>query len=251
MAKSAPKAQSNSRFIGAIIAVAIIGIAVLGYAVSRPRAGIKPVDPNLVATATQGHLVGREDAPVQIIEFLDYECPTCGNWAMVTEPDVRERLINTGQVAIRIYDFPLPMHRNTWPASNAVACAADQNKYLEMHDKVFATQDQWNGEATSNPKPVFLRLAGELGMNTREWEACFDTQKHYSELKGSAEEAMRRGVNGTPTFVIGSKMISDRISYDDFKKYVDEAMARAAAASKGAKSPGKAPAGAPPNQAKP
>ena len=56
MAKSVQK-SSNSRFIGIIAIVAVVGIAVLGYSVSRPRAGIKPVDPNLPAGTAEGDLV--------------------------------------------------------------------------------------------------------------------------------------------------------------------------------------------------
>jgi len=241
VAKSVNPKPSNSRFVGVIFLVAIAGVAALGYAVGRPRAGIKPVDPNLPAGTAEGFLVGKADAPVQVIEFLDYECAGCGQFATVTEPDVRERLINTGQMAMRIFEFPLDMHRNSWPAANAVACARDQGKFLEMHDRVFATQDQWNGEATADPKKVFLRLAGELGLNTSDWDTCFDSQKHYAAIKGSLQEGLRRGVNVTPTFIIGSKMIPGGPPFDEFKKYVDEAAAEVAAAAKSAKAPGKAP----------
>ena len=129
------------------------------------------------------------------------------------------------------------MHPNTWAASNAVACAADQGKFLEMHDRIFATQDQWDGRATSNPKRVLQRLAGEIGANVGDWETCFDSQKHYPRIKANLEEGVRRGVNSTPTFIIGSTMYPGNIPYDEFKKYVDQAAA--AAAPKAAKAPAK------------
>lgn len=235
MAKPVQK-SSNSRFIGIIAVVAVVGIAVLGYSVSRPRAGIKPVDPNLPAGTAEGYLVGKADAPVQVFEFGDFECPACGTWATVTEPDVRERLINTGQVSFRFFDMPLDVHRNTWPASNAVACAADQGKFLAMHDLVFANQDKWNGEATTNPKKPLQQLAGQTGVDMATWEQCFDAQTHYPRIKANLLEGVRRGVGQTPTFIIGSKMIPGAVPFDEFRKYVDEAAAEAA------KAPGKAPA---------
>lgn len=243
MAKSVSKSRSNSRFVGAIVMVAIVGIAVLGYAVSRPRAGIKPVDPNLPAGTAEGYLVGKADAPVQVIEFGDFECPACGQWANLTEPDVRTRMVMTGMVSFRFFDMPLDMHKNTWPASNAVACAADQGKFVEMHDGVFATQDKWNGEATTNPKKPLMQVAAGLGIDMAKWENCFDTQEHYARIKGNMLEGVRRGVGQTPTFIIGGKMIPGNIPFDEFKKYVDQAIAEAATAAKApaAKAPAKKP----------
>lgn len=240
MAKSVQKAKSNSRFIGVIVGVAVIGVAVLGALVSQPRAGIKPVDPNLKPGTAEGYLIGKADAPVQVIEFGDFECPACGTWATITEPDVRSRLINTGLIAFRFYDMPLDVHRNTWPASNAVACAADQGKFLEMHDLVFANQDKWNGEATGNPSKPLRQIAQQAGVDLGKWDACFDSQQHYDRIKANLQEGVRRGVGQTPTFIIGSKMIPGGVPYDEFKRYVDEAAAEAAkAAPKAAPKPAK------------
>ncbi len=231
--------KSGSRFVGILVMIGIAGVAILGYTMSRPRAGVGPVDPNLRAGTAEGYLLGNPDAPVQVIEFGDFECPACGQWAMLTEPDVRERLINTGQISFRFFDFPLDIHRNTWAASNAVACAADQGKFVEMHDRVFATQDQWDGVATNNPKRVLQRVAGEIGVNVSEWETCFDSQKHYPRIKANYEEGIRLGVGQTPTFIIGSTMYPGNIPFDEFKRYVDEAARAAAAAGKTAKAPAK------------
>jgi len=224
--------QSGSRFVGMLVMVAIAGVAILGYSVSRPRAGITPVDPNLPAGTAEGYLIGNPDAPVQVVEFGDFECPACAQWANLTEPDVRARLVETGQISFRFFDFPLDIHPNTWPASNAVACAADQGKFIEMHDGVFATQDQWDGIATSNPKKVLERVASGLGLDMNEWESCFDSQKHYPRIKANLEEGIRRGVGQTPTFIIGSTMYPGNIPFDEFKRYVEQAAAAAAASTK-------------------
>ena len=211
--------------MGVLVIIGIVGIATIGYTVSRPRAGVGTVDPNLPAGTAEGYLVGNPDAPVQIVEFGDFECPACAQWATITEPDVRERLINTGIASFRFFDFPLDMHPNTWAASNSVACAADQGRFIEMHDRVFATQDQWDGFATKNPKRVLQRVAGEIGLNVSEWETCFDSQKHYPRIKANLEEGVRRGVGQTPTFIIGSTMYPGNIPFDEFKKIVDSVWA--------------------------
>lgn len=239
MTKSVKRAKSKRPFVGILVVVAIVGIGALGYAMSRPRPGARPVDPNLVPGTAEGYLVGNADAPVQVMEFADFECPGCGQWATVTEPDVRERLINTGQISFRFFDFPLDMHPNAWPAHSAAACAADQGKFLEMHDAVFATQDKWNSYTTKNPAKPLRALAAGLGIDMNAWDACFDSQKHYPRIKANAMEGVRRGVNSTPTFVIGSKMYGEYLTFDQFKLIVDSALVEAAAAAKAA---GKVPA---------
>ena len=130
-------------------AVALIGASILGYSMMRKPAGAVATDAVTPVTPigkAEGYLMGKPDAPVKILEFADFECPGCGNFANVTEPDIRKRLIETGLASMTYYDFPLPQHKNTMGASNAAACAADQGKFWEMHDAIFAAQDQWNGE---------------------------------------------------------------------------------------------------------
>jgi len=236
------KKPGSRRFASVLIVIAIAGVGVLGWAVSRPKAGAIAVDPSIPAGAPEGYLLGNADAPVQVMEFADFECPACGHWSAVTEPDVRERLIKTGVVAFRFYDFPLSMHRNTWSASLAAACANDQGKFWEMHDAIFANQNEWNGETTANPRRPLRRLAEQVGLNLDTWDACFDTQKHIPRIKGNEAEAMRRQVGQTPTFIIGSKMIPGAVGYDVFKVYVDSALAESATKAKAAPGP-KVPAG--------
>lgn len=226
MAKTPVRKGNSKQFAGILVVVAIIGVAVIGYLVSNNTRKTLTVDPNVPAGPAEGYLLGRADAPVQVLEFGDFECPGCGQFATVTEPDIRIRLINTGIISFRFFDLPLNIHRNTWAAHNAAACANDEGKFWEMHDRIFETQDEWNSITTNNPKKVLKRLAQEVGMNVDTWEKCFDTQKHAARIKGNEAEAIRRNVNSTPTFVIGDKQIPGKLSYDEFKAYVDTALAK-------------------------
>jgi protein-disulfide isomerase len=223
--KGKSRKQANAKpFIGIIIVVVVLGAAALGYAVTRNSVAATTVDASIPAGQAEGYLIGKADAPVQVSEFADYECPACGVFATLTEPDVRSRLVETGTVAYRFYDFPLPMHKNTWAASNAAACASDQGKFWEMHDLIFASQDRWNGAATSNPKKPLTELARQLGLDVKAWESCFDSKKHYGRIKGNQAEAERRMVQQTPTFIIGDKMLPGSLSFDQFKAWVDTAL---------------------------
>ena len=161
--------------------LALVGITGLSWMVSRPKAVATRLDPSLPAIKSEGYVMGSPSAPVEVIEFADFECPACGQFATVTEPDVRTRLVNTGQVRFRFMDFPLSMHKNTWDASLAAACANDQGKFWEMHDALFANQDRWNGEATSRPRGPIGDLAKGVGLDMSKYN-FFRTQTISSPI---------------------------------------------------------------------
>jgi protein-disulfide isomerase len=218
-ASSRPKA-----FYWLLGAIVVIGVAALSYVATKPKGGARDAIQTADTTnagPSQGYLMGKVDAPVKILEFADFECPACGNFSVVTEPDVRSRIINTGLANITYYDFPLSMHRNTVPASNAAACADEQGKFWPMHDRLFQAQDEWNGEATDSPKPFFKRYAQELGLDVAKWESCFDARKYQKRIGANLADGLRRGVGSTPTFVIGSKLYRGMASYDALKAIVD------------------------------
>jgi protein-disulfide isomerase len=227
---SKQRGNSAQRFYVILALIVVVGGLYLVRAARSPK--FKPVvttAPITPATA-EGYLMGNPNAPVQVMEFADFECPACGNFAVITEPDVRARIVNTGLASYRFFDFPLPMHKNTMPASNAAACAADQGKFWEMHDMLFRNQPDWNTEATDDPKKVFLGYVKTLGMNTDTWSQCFDQQLHQSRIMANQAEGARRKVQSTPTFVIGTRMIPGALTYDQFKAYVDSATKESASA---------------------
>ncbi len=241
-----PPDGRRTAFYGILIAIAVIGAGVILYLTKHPSAGNAGAQANTQydslkavyakAGPPRPYVLGSAKAPVVIEEFADYECPSCGHYATITEPDVRKRIVETGQALYKYYDFPLPMHKNTQAASNAAACADEQGKFWPMHDQLFAGQDAWGlgpneGEVTDNPKPIFLGYAKSIGLNTDQWEKCFDSRKYQSRIDANAAESFRRNLNETPTFFVNGKMVAGAITYDDLKKMVDDATA---AATKGA-----------------
>jgi protein-disulfide isomerase len=219
--------NQGRRFAATLFAITLTGsLVIIGVMLRKPVSkAIAEPETRLPAANAEGYLMGSPMAPVQVVEFADFECPTCAQFATVIEPDIRTRLIATGQVAIRFYDFPLPVHKNTWAASVAAACANDQGKFVEMHDRLFISQNDWNTRATGAPKLEFKKYVAAIGLDIAKWEACFDTREHIATIKGNMAEGLRRGVDGTPTFFIGTKSIAGSPPYDRFKQMVDEALA--------------------------
>lgn len=249
----AQRASSLKPFYYGLAIVAIVGVALIARTARRSAESqqkVTTVAPT--AAKAEGHLLGNPNAPVQILEFADFECPHCAEFATITEPDVRKRIVDAGLASYRYFDFPLPHFQNSISASNAAACAGDQNKFWEMHDKLFQGQPEWNETVASDPKKIFQRYAKELGLDTDAWQQCYDSQKHMPEILANREEGLRRHVESTPTFVIGTRQIPGAIPYDMFKAYVDTATAEfAAKAVSRADSQTKAAAKGPDSTAKP
>ena len=224
--KKSKASKSKTPFYAGLAVIALVGIGALAYVSSRPRNVATTVDPTVVADSqARGYTLGKPDAPVKVIEFADFECPACGQFATLTEPDVKKRLIDTGIISYTFHDYPLPMHKNTWPAHNAAACADEQGKFWEMHDQLFNQQDRWNGQATSRPKSQFESYARAIGLNVDQWEACYDARKYESRIKANEAFAAKSGAGQTPTFIIGTKLVPGSIGFDRFKVLVDSALA--------------------------
>ena len=240
--KNARARSSKRGFYVALAVVAVAGGAAIYTMAERSReASVSTVDPSLPPAQAMGQLRGDANAPVQIIEFADFECPGCAQFASVTEPDVRKRLVDAGLASFRFYDFPLDQHRNSVSASMAAACAADQGKFWEMHDKVFEGQNDWNTFASRNPKGIFEGYAREIGLNTDAWEECYDSNRHRGAIEANKQEGIRRQVRSTPTFFIGNRKIEGPRPYDELKAYVDSARAAAGVAGAPAAAPAPTP----------
>lgn len=223
------KPASKAPFYLLLGGIAVAAVALIAWQAMRPTSsGVVIVDRNIPLPEGKGYLIGNPDAPVQVVEFADFECPACGSFATLTEPDMKRRLVETGQVSFRFMDYPLEMHENAWDAHFAAACANEQGKFWEMHDALFNTQDQWNTQATNRPKSVMSSLARQVGLDMGQWDECFDSQKYKLQIAGNQREGDKWGVSSTPTFVIGDRVVAGLLSYDQLKTLVDAAAANPA-----------------------
>ncbi|HUF29920.1 MAG TPA: thioredoxin domain-containing protein [Gemmatimonadaceae bacterium] len=226
--KAKKSASSMRSFYILLAAVAVVGIGAIIWQTQRPEGGTRWVE-NVEPGEAEGYLMGDPNAPVTIYEFADFECPACATWATVQKHDVVQRLVATGQANLRFFDFPLPMHQNTTQAHNAAACAADQDKFWEMHDAIFVGQPEWAGN--SRPKRFFEGYARNIGLDVSAWESCYENGTHLPRILANKAEGDRRGVNSTPTFVIGRRLRPGVLPFDVIKAMVDSAAAEVTSSS--------------------
>ena len=157
---------------------------------------------------------GPADAPITIIEYIDYQCPHCGTFHMTVEPQVINAFANTGKVRYEIRALPFLDNGTTESLDSAQGsyCAADQNKFWQYHNALFANQmglitqeENVGGFSKTRLKDIAATIPG---IDAAAFNSCLDSDSKKSNVQADYEEAAKRPVDRTPSFVVNGKLIS-------------------------------------------
>jgi protein-disulfide isomerase len=165
---------------------------------------------------------GDENAPVTLVEFTDYQCPFCKRHFDETAGQIETEYIKTGKVRWVIHDLPLSFHPNAHVAAEAARCAGDQDKYRQMHDKLFETQAVWS--EVTDPAKTFSGYAKTLGMNTAIFDQCYTSGKYKQAVDDDLALAQSVGAGGTPTFYVNGQPLVGAQPFSAFKAAFDAAL---------------------------
>jgi protein-disulfide isomerase len=192
---------------------------------SAPRAATE-APTTVIDDGFKGYTLGSDSAPIEVVEYVDFECPVCASFAVVQLPTIQQQLIATGRVRWRYRDFPLAIHKYSFFAAHAAQCAGEQGKFFEMHDQLFSNHG-W-AQTGQNPTGLFRDLAKAAGVDLARYDACMNSGRYAARIEFSRQEGLQRNVNGTPTFYInGTEVHSARLpTSDDFKRWVDSVATR-------------------------
>src|SRR5688572_10481902 len=164
--------------------------------------------PTVVDDGFRGYSLGQGDAPIEITEYLDFECPVCASFAVIQMPTIKEQLINTGKVRWRYRDYPLPNHRYSRFSAHAAQCAGAQGRFFEMHDQLFYNH-QW-AQTGKDPSRLFRELAQKSGVTLEAYDSCMQAGRYAQRIEFSRQEGDQLLVGGTPTFFANGKQLNFR-----------------------------------------
>lgn len=193
--------------------VAIGGAYLLYRQLSGPSGSAATTLQRVVMTPEQLNRVpgisqGSPGAPVVIMEFADFQCPACGQFARFSKPLVADHIQN-GNVRFVWYDFPLvQIHANAMLAARAGRCANEQERFWEYHDVLFGRQSEWS--PSTRAVDLFVGYTQQAGVDRQAFEACLRSDRFQQEVSESYEMGSSLGVSGTPTLFVNGKRI-DRI----------------------------------------
>tara|TARA_B100000508_G_scaffold60333_1_gene47031 strand:+ start:84991 stop:85731 length:741 start_codon:yes stop_codon:yes gene_type:complete len=170
----------------------------------------------LTAIVDDDYIVGPANAPVTLIEYLDFECEACGAYFPLIK-QLEKEFPDDLRVVMRY--FPLPGHRNGLTAALAVEAAAQQGKYNEMHDLLFEEQENW-GERSAPDPLIFEEYAKQLGLDTERFKQDVSLQSVKDRIQRDVDSGRKLGNTGTPSFFLNGKKINNPRSYETFRQLI-------------------------------
>jgi len=171
---------------------------VFAFTLFLPLAAVaEPLPPGtIVETSADGPLIlGRPDAPVTMVEFVDYECSFCRRYHRETYARILKEFVDTGLVRYVVRDFPMQMHKNSVTTARAARCGAQQGKFWEMREALFASKRL--------DVDGVVDAGAAAGLDKAKLRDCVANAKVNASIKQDLEEGLRIGVEAAPTFVIG------------------------------------------------
>jgi len=174
-------------------------------AAAAPPAAPPPPSDKVTMTVGQGwYSMGRDDAPVTMVEFADYQCPFCRRFHTDAFVDLKKNYIDTGKVRFVSRDLPLDFHENAPRAAEAARCAGDQGKYWEMRDALITNATDLGADAVA-------RYAQSLSLDMMAFRTCVISENHKTEIQKDLSDAGALQISGTPTFVL-ARTAKDRLN---------------------------------------
>jgi protein-disulfide isomerase len=226
--KNVPARQEKESSSWGLIPIAAITIlfigAVVWFVFFNSNSDSPPItDPALVGN---GHAKGNLEAKVTIVEFSDFQCPACGA-AFPAAQQMFEQFKDRIRFVYR--HFPLTgLHPFAVSAAEASECAAEQEKFWEMHDSLFQQQSSWTAASNLDEAKQNIRsIADSLGLDLPSFDQCLSSREKLSKVQEDMDAAVRFGINSTPTFFINGKMVRGGMTVETFSREIEAALAKA------------------------
>lgn len=197
-------------------AVCVLILGSLIYFSNANRIDVSKVDTNAILQASENsgniadHVVGKTDSKVMLIEYGDFQCPGCGS----AHPIVKKLSEKYKEQMVFVFrNFPITSkHPNARAAAAAAEAAGLQNKYWEMHNKIFESQDAWGSLGAKERTKFFTDYAAELGLDTTKFTSDLTSDSVNKKISFDQALGKKAKADATPTFLLNGKKVDDEWS---------------------------------------
>lgn len=168
---------------------------------TRPAPGPGPVKTGIPG-AEPAHTKGPANAPAQIEEFGDFECPPCA----VFHPILEQMEAEFGdKLRVTFRHFPLPNHKHALAAASAAEAAGMQRKFWEMHKLIYEHQNEWKQQF--DVRPIFEGYAKQIGLDMARYQRDVSSYAVNQRVLQDSKRGQSLGVKGTPTVFLNGREV--------------------------------------------
>lgn len=219
--------RNTVTFIVIVGAVSLLFLAILVTQNNRPVGEIVTPEPRTYPAAN-GQSVGDPNAPVRMDEYSDFQCPYCKLFHDETLPLILRDYVQTGLVYFTFHNFPVTDGRSPTKESTHAAmasiCAAQQGKFFEFHDLLYANQ---TGENVGNFTEARLyAMADVAGLDAEAFDACYRDPATAETVVAQRAAGLRAGIDSTPSFLINGTLLLGAQPYSEFQAALNAALAK-------------------------
>ncbi len=165
------------------------------------------------------HALGNPKAPVTIIEYASVACPYCANFNATVMPELKAKYIDTGKVRY-IYRPMMTGKQDVATAGHLLAQCAGKDKFFKVVDAIMRSQGEMDQggppEQYVNARPVLLGIAQSAGLSEDQFNTCVSNPKGIQALNDINDQALKAGVDATPTFFVNGKKMEQPQTISDF-----------------------------------
>ncbi|HKZ55588.1 MAG TPA: thioredoxin domain-containing protein [Anaerolineales bacterium] len=206
-----------------IIGVALIATALLILPSLTPLGEIA-IPQNSPRPMGQGTTMGDASAPVLIEEWADFQCPACRRYAENVEPELVRNYVATGKVRVVFHHFPF-IGEESRQAALASMCAADQGRFWEYYDILFANQTGENVGAFTDRR--LEGFAEAIGLSMDDFTSCFRGNRHMSQIDQERIAGVKLGISGTPAILINGREVTPGVvpSFEQLQQAIEAELA--------------------------
>jgi protein-disulfide isomerase len=214
---------------GALVlgAVIVVFAALQGGGPLTSGSDVLAPDSHVPTLLAEGRTLGKADAPVTVDIWSDFQCPACRQFVGRTEPAIISNYVVPGTAKFVYHDAAFIGQRTgsaydeSVEAGAAARCAADQDKFWDMHGWIFAN---WNGENRGAfLAPRLRQIASSAGLEMNGYDSCVASGDHQAAVRAETNEAVALGVSSTPTIFVNGVAFAGALTAAQLSDLIDRA----------------------------
>lgn len=225
--------------IGALVIAAFIGVIVYaqlsgGSSSSNSQivSDLKQASQDLPLDLASGNKLGKDDAPLKLTTFVDFQCPFCLKFTATQEPTLIKEYVKTGKMQIIVQPYPIFPGDESFRAAVAGECAASMDKFWPYYEKLYLVEAE-AGQATTEKTNVgrftaanLIQYATDVGIDKDKFTTCLNSGKFDSAIQDSNNQAKNFGITATPGFLVNGTPIGSGTpaTLDDWRKALDQVL---------------------------